>query len=67
MYGNIWTETTIKSNGRKTNLEKRGLLDWQFISRFDRYECSGTDILVITQPIELKTSFFARLGRKYIR
>ena len=57
---------TIKSNGRKANLEKGGHLDWQFVSRFDFHEYSGTDILVITQPIVLKPSLFARLGRNYI-
>ena len=39
---------------------------WTYVLVFDPHECSGTDILVITQPIELKSSLFARLGRSYI-
>ena len=51
---------------KKNNYEKGEQLDWQFLSCFDPHKCSGTDILVITQPIKLKPSLFARMGRNYI-
>ena len=66
-FNHILTEITIKTNDRQGNSEFLWKLDWS-----TAYEVlilmniQGPDILVITQPIELKPSLFARLGRKYV-